>query len=157
MPTVEVERLIAAPIEQVFDLLTDHANMKQFPGISASELAREGQPDVNGLGALRKITFRPIRFEEEITAYERPSRMDYLIRKVNLPVHHEGGTMRFEATEGGTKVTWRSTFHGTTPAVGGLVAGAAAPVVRRGFTNILKDAERRLTGASASPQPVASS
>ena len=30
---------------------------------------------------------------EEITAFERPTRMDYLIRKVNLPLEHDGGTI----------------------------------------------------------------
>lgn len=144
MQTVQVEKTIAAPIEQVFDLLTDHANYKQFPGISASELAREGQPEANGLGALREISAGPIRFEEEITAFERPNRMDYVIRKVNIPLEHEGGTMRFESTDAGTHVLWRSTFRLTTPGIGGLLGGAGAPAIRLSFGRILKDADRRL-------------
>ena len=144
MPTVQVERTIAAPIEQVFDLLTDHANYAQFPGLTHSELAREGETDANGVGALRKISAGPIRFEEEITAFERPARMDYVIREVNVSMEHEGGTMRFESTDAGTHVTWRSTFTFTTPAVGGLLGGAGAPAIRLSFARILKYADRRL-------------
>ena len=33
----------------------------------------------------------PFGFEEEITAYERPTRLDYLIVDLNVPFHQEGG------------------------------------------------------------------
>jgi uncharacterized protein YndB with AHSA1/START domain len=146
MTTVQTERTIAAPIEQVFDLLTDHANYKQFPGLTGSELVKEGEPEPNGTGALRKVSAGPIRFEEEITAFERPARMDYLIRKVNMPLDHEGGTMLFESRDGATHVTWRSTFEFTTPGVGRLMGGVGAPAIRAGFARILKYADRNLAG-----------
>jgi uncharacterized protein YndB with AHSA1/START domain len=147
MPTVRVERTIEAPIEDVFDLLTDHANYDRFPGITDSELVREGSPERNGLGALRRIAAGPIRFEEEITAFERPRRMDYLIREVNLPLEHEGGTIVLEESDEGTRAAWTSTFRITITGVGAVFAAAGALVIRRSFARILRDTERRLAAA----------
>ena len=145
MATVEVERTIAAPVERVFDLLTDHANYKQFPGLTASELLREGTEDRNGVGAMRRVSSGPVHFEEEITAFERPSRMDYVIRRVNLPIDHEGGTIRCEPRDGGTHVVWRSTFTGTTPGVGKAFAAASAPPIHASFARILRYVDRELS------------
>jgi uncharacterized protein YndB with AHSA1/START domain len=147
MPTVRVTRTIRAPIEDVFNLLTDHANYEQFRGIRASKLLREGQPERNGVGAMRMIDVGPVRFEEEITAFERPTRMDYVIRRINLPFEHEGGTMRFEAIDGGTRVEWVTTFRFTVPAIGGLLGGAGTPLVRLGFISMLREAEAKLSPA----------
>lgn len=149
MPTVRAERTIGAPIEQVFDRLTDHASYKDFPGVRASELIHEGQPDRNGLGAMRRIEFGPIRFEEEIMAFDRPRRMDYLIREVNIPMKHEGGRMEFEAVEGGTRVVWTSTFTGSVPGIGGAVGSALGPSVRMGFNRILRFVDRQLSQPGA--------
>lgn len=146
MPTVRTERTIEAPIGDVFELLTDHANYKQFSGISDSELLREGEADRNGVGAMRRVTVGPIRFEEEITAFERPARMGYLIRKVNVPLEHEGGTIRLEAIDDATRVVWESTFRFTTPGIGGLIGVVGAPSTKLGFDRVLRDVDRRLTG-----------
>ena len=45
---------------------------------------RAGDPAPNGLGAVRWIWLGPLRFEEEITAFEPPRRLDYLIRDVRI-------------------------------------------------------------------------
>lgn len=147
MPTVRVTRNIHAPVEEVFDLFTDHANYEQFRGIRASKLVREGEPEPNGVGAFRVIDVGPIRFEEEITAFERPSRMDYVIRKINIPLEHDGGTMRFESVDGGTRVEWISTFRITTRGIGGILGGAGVPLVRLDFIGMLRQAEQRLSPA----------
>src|SRR6185503_1533638 len=78
MKTITVTRTIPAPIDKVFDLLADHANYKTNFGVKDSKLIKEGKPDKNGLGAVRYIDAGPIQFEEEITAWERPKRYDYL-------------------------------------------------------------------------------
>jgi uncharacterized protein YndB with AHSA1/START domain len=143
--TVRVEKTIEAPVEQVFDLLTDHANYKRFRGIRDSELLREGEPAPNGVGALRRVDVGRLRFEEEITHYESPLRMDYLIRKINAPLEHEGGSIRLQPTDGGTRAVWTSTFEVSTRGVGGLLTGVAATSIRRGFMRVLDDTDRMLT------------
>jgi uncharacterized protein YndB with AHSA1/START domain len=144
MRTVHVTRTIPAPAEEVFDLLADHANYDRFRGINGSKLLREGDPAPNGLGALREIKVRPLTFEEEITAYERPTRFDYLIVKLNVPFKHDGGTIVFSPDGDGTHVDWRSSFSVPTPVIGGPEELIWQPALTRGFRRVLEDVERML-------------
>jgi uncharacterized protein YndB with AHSA1/START domain len=144
MRTVHVTRTIAAPAEDVFDRLADHANYDRFRGINDSELLRQGDPAPNGLGALRRIKVRPLTFDEEVTAYERPSRFDYLIVKVNVPFQHHGGSIRLTPEGGATHVDWRSSFTVPTPLIGGPEELVWEPLLARGFRRVLEDVERML-------------
>ena len=142
MRTIHVTRKITAAPEAVFDLLADHANYDRFRPINGSELMREGDPAPNGIGALRRIRVRPLVFEEEITAYERPSRLDYLIVRLNVPFEHHGGSIQLSRDGDTTLVDWRSSFTVPTPLVGGAQELVWEPVLRRGFRRVLEDVER---------------
>ena len=144
MRTVHVTRTIPAPAEAVFDRLADHANYERFRPIHRSELLREGDPAPNGVGALRRIKVRPLTFEEEITAYERPSRLDYLIVKLNVPFEHHGGSIRLAPEGDATAVDWQSSFSVPTPVIGGPEELVWQPVLTRGFRQVLEDVERML-------------
>ena len=144
MRSVHVTRTIPGPPEPIFDLLADHANYDRFRAINASELLREGDPRPNGVGALRSVKVRPLSFEEEITAYERPTRLDYLIVKLNAPLDHRGGSITLTPEGEATRVDWRSSFSVPTPLVGGLQELVWQPVLARGFRRVLEDVERML-------------
>jgi ribosome-associated toxin RatA of RatAB toxin-antitoxin module len=144
MRSVHVTRTIPAPPEAVFDRLADHANYDHFRPIHASELLREGDPAPNGVGALRRIKVRPLTFEEEITAYERPTRLDYLIVKLNVPFQHDGGSINLSPGGDATHVDWRSNFSVPTPVIGGAQELVWQPILARGFRRVLEDVERML-------------
>jgi uncharacterized protein YndB with AHSA1/START domain len=144
MRTVHVARTIPAPPESVFDLLADHANYDRFRPIHASALLRGGEPAPNGVGALREIKVRPLRFEEEITAYERPSRLDYRIVKLNVPFEHHGGSILLSRDGDATHVDWRSTYTVPTPLIGVPEELIWQPLLARGFRRVLEDVERML-------------
>jgi uncharacterized protein YndB with AHSA1/START domain len=148
MRNVHVTRTIPAPPEAVFDRLADHANYERFRGIHASRLLREGEPAPNGVGALREIKVRPLTFEEEIKAYERPTRLDYLIVKLNVPFEHHGGSIRLTPDGEGTHVDWRSSFTVPVPLVGPAIEIPWELTLRRGFRRVLEDVER-IVGADA--------
>jgi hypothetical protein len=139
---IDLDKTLAGPIDEVFELLSDHAGYTRFRGFAAAELVREGTPDPNGVGALRALTVRPLRFEEEITAFERPTRMDYLIRKVNIPLDHDGGSITLMPAGAGTRVLWRSVFTVPVPAVGGALGAILAALIKRGFVRLLEDIDR---------------
>jgi hypothetical protein len=145
MQSIHVTRTIHAAAEPIFDLLADHANYERFRPIHASRLLREGDPPPNGIGALREIQVRPLTFEEEVTAYERPIRLDYLIVKLNVPFEHHGGSITLAPEGDGTAVDWRSSFAVPTPVVGRLEEFVWGPVLERGFRRVLEDVERMLT------------
>jgi len=144
MRTVNVQRTIKAPIEKVFDLISDHANYKDFPGVKDSELVKKGKPHKNGVGAVREIDTGSVWFKEEITAYEHPTRLDYQIIESRPPIEHKGGSVRLEATADGTKVTWTTTLRIKIPLVVGLITRFAAPQLEKAIGGMLKDIEKRL-------------
>jgi hypothetical protein len=150
MRTVGVTRSIPAPAEPVFDRLADHAGYERFRGIRGSEVLREGDPPPNGVGALRKVLIGPLRFEEEITAYERPSRLEYLIVRINSPYDHDGGRILLHEMSGWTRVDWTSTFR-----VPGALAGPQeriwAYALARGFRRVLEDVERMVERGGPDP------
>ena len=148
MKTITVQRMLKAPIEKVFDIIADHVNYKDFPGIKASKLVREGKAEKNGVGAVREIDAGKAWFQEEITAYERPRRLDYLIVKSRPPLDHKGGSVRLEPTKDGCAVTWTTTVGVKIPLIGGLIDKLMLPQLERGLAGTLKHIERRLAPAA---------
>ena len=147
MRTVRVERTIHSAPEEVFEMLTDHAGYARFRGVRSAELVREGTRERNGEGAMRRLVIGPVRFEEEIVGFNAPRRMDYVIRDMNLPFSHEGGTISVDPKENGAQVVWESTFGVPAGPVSGPMTAFAAFSVRRGFERIL-DQVAEATGAS---------
>jgi hypothetical protein len=144
MQTITVTRSIKAPPDKVFELLSDHANYVQFGGLKSSKLLKPGKTEKNGVGAVREIDAGAAKFQEEITVFERPTRMDYLIVKSFPPVEHKGGSVRLTATAGGTDVVWTSTLRLRIPIIGGLLTLLVAPQLAKGFAGMLKAIDRKL-------------
>ncbi len=142
MARIDLDKSLTAPIDEVFELLTDHASYTRFRGFKTAELLREGTPDRNGVGALRRLVAGPLSFTEEITAFERPTRMDYVIREVNIPLEHDGGSIVLLQDGGGTRVHWTSVFTMPIPVVGGATGAGLAVAIRRGFVRLLDDIDR---------------
>jgi uncharacterized protein YndB with AHSA1/START domain len=156
MPALTVTRTIPAPRVAVFDLISDHAGYARFRGIRRAELLRHGKPPPNGVGAIRQVLIGPLRFDEEIIIFERPSRMDYLIFEVNAPFEHNGGTMRLSEESDGTRVEWTTEFQIPVRVLGRVQEWIWALALRRGFRRVLQDVERMLTGPNPGPQGPAS-
>ena len=141
--SVRVTRRLDAPPEAVFAVLADHARYDRFNGIRRSELVEAGDPDPNGLGAVRWVWLGPFRFEEEVTAFEPPNRLDYLIREVRpLPFRHEGGSIRLSPREGGTDAVWTSSFEIPIPVIGGPLDWVFSRELERGFGRVLETSAR---------------
>ena len=137
--SIRVERLLAAPPESVFEMVADHARYDRFDGIRRAELARPGEPAPNGVGAVRWVWIGPLRFEEEVTAYEAPRRLDYVIRRVRaLPFRHAGGSIRLEPEGAGTRAVWTSTFEIPIPLVGRPMDAVFKRQLERGFGRVLE-------------------
>jgi hypothetical protein len=145
MRTITVRHTIQAPPEKIFDLLADHANYKQFPGVTGSRLLQNGKREKNGIGAVRQIDVGRARFVELITRYKRPTRLDYRIVKSFPPVQHQGGSITLEAGAEGTLVTWTSTIRLRLPVVGGLLTPLLTAQLSKGFLHTLKAVEKKLS------------
>lgn len=144
--SIRVTRRLDAPPERVFELLADHGHYDRFPGISRSELIQPGDPAPNGVGALRRIWVGPLRFEEEITAFEPPVRLDYLILGIRgVPFRHGGGSIRLSSDDGGTDAIWTSSFEIPVPLFGSALDWVFSRQIERGFGRVL-DRSGQLAG-----------
>jgi len=136
--SIRIERHLDAPPEGVFEVISDHARYDRFDGVTRSEIVKEGAPAPNGLGAVRLIASGPLRFTEEITAYEPPRRMDYLIIDFKPgPFRHSGGSIVLAPEGDGTHVLWTSAFEVPIPVVGAAIDAVMERKLVQGFNHIL--------------------
>lgn len=137
--SIRIERRLDAPPDAVFAILADHARYDRFDGIRRSVLVNPGEPDSNGVGAVRRVWVGPLRFEEEITAFEPPQRLDYRIRDVKtLPFRHEGASIRLEPDGAGTHAVWTSSFEIPIPVIGAAMDRIFTSQLKRGFAQMLE-------------------
>jgi uncharacterized protein YndB with AHSA1/START domain len=149
--SIRIERRLDAPPDAVFAILADHARYDRFDGIRRSVLVNPGDPDPNGLGAVRRVWVGPLRFEEEITAFEPQRRLDYLIRAVKpLPFRHEGASIRLELDGAGTHAVWTSSFEIPIPVIGRAMDRIFTGQLERGFAHMLERSSELSTPMSRS-------
>jgi uncharacterized protein YndB with AHSA1/START domain len=118
MEHVEVEQVIRAPRQAVWDLYTDHVSWTRWAGMGTVHLEREGVPAPNGVGCVRVISNAGIGVHEEVLEFEAPRRMAYRVIKGGLPMRDHLGEVIFEDHESGTKVIWRCRFQAGLPIPG---------------------------------------
>ncbi|KAA8970211.1 SRPBCC family protein [Mycobacterium sp.] len=135
-------RTTAAPIETVFDALTDHRGMADYVwAVRRSTLDREGVPAPNGVGAIRRIEAVGPAFVEEIIDYRRPTGYTYTMLS-GAPVRDHVGTVSLREAGAGTAVSWHLR---STPTISGL-EWLLAPVMKRVIGELLKGAVRAAEG-----------
>lgn len=142
---IKVERIVKAPIDKVFEAISDHGNYAAFPMIDKSELLEEGAEENNGLGAFRSVKMGSFQVWERITAFERPVHMQYKIERAKpLKMNHYKGIIDFEDLgDDTTKVTWVSEGAMAIPLLGKLLDKNMQKQGTGIFHSMLKSIERR--------------
>ncbi len=139
---IKVERIIKKPIDEVFEALSDHASYGSFKAVGVAKLVTEGDDERNGVGALRTIQTGPVKFWERITAFERPTHMQYKIEKARpVKMQHDKGIIDLkDLGDGSTQVTWVSEGRVVVPLplIGRLLDRKMQKQGTVGFSSILK-------------------
>jgi uncharacterized protein YndB with AHSA1/START domain len=138
---VEVQQLIAAPVQRVWDQYTDHVSWTDWAGLGRVRLECEGVPAPNGVGCVRAISSFGVSVCEEVLSFDPPRRMTYRIVRGGLPIRDHLGEVVFEPRDGGTLVTWRCQFDSRIPGLGGVFR----TVITRLFRNGLRGLAHRLS------------
>jgi uncharacterized protein YndB with AHSA1/START domain len=98
--TVRFEQFFAAPRERVFAYFADHERFgRLWPGRTrrVRDAADAAQP--NGLGSVRETRAAGSAFEETITAFEPPARIEYRVTR-GSPIKNHLGRLAFAEVEG---------------------------------------------------------
>jgi len=131
-----LKRTTTAPIEAVFDSLTDHRGIADYvKAARRSTLDREGTPAPNGVGAVRRIEAVGPAFVEEIIDYERPTRYAYTMVS-GAPVRDHVGTVTLRPVGSGTEVSWHLRSQPKIPGLDWLFK----PVMKRVIGELLNGA-----------------
>ncbi|MCD9143096.1 SRPBCC family protein [Streptomyces albireticuli] len=146
METMTVERVIDAPIDEVFDWLTTTTNYTRSPMVLRCRLTRRGATAPYGVGAVRVHLWTIGWFRERITGYDRPYSTEYVVERSVPPARHELGRMTFTEVDGGTRVVWTTRAGIPVPLVGSfLTRRVARPIITGTFRNILDAADAALS------------
>ncbi|MBB5117867.1 hypothetical protein AF335_10365 [Streptomyces eurocidicus] len=146
METMTAERVIDAPIDEVFDWLTTTTNYTDSPMVLRCRLTRRGEGAPYGVGAVRVHLWLIGWFRERITGYDRPYSTDYVVDRSVPPSRHESGRMTFTEVDGGTRVVWTTRAEIPVPLVGPfLTRRVARPIITGTFRNILAAADTALS------------
>jgi uncharacterized protein YndB with AHSA1/START domain len=140
--TIEVHATSQAPVEAVWELVADVETWSRWGAWDESELERPASgADPRGVGAYRRFRTGRTRNQEEVVGFDPPHALAYEVRKSDVPVrdYHADVTLS-ERPEGGTEITWRSTYRSRLPGVGGYV--------QRRLTAFIDDSARRLAAAA---------
>lgn len=147
MASFRYARQVAAPPEVVFDVLTDHRRYTEITPLRKAELEREGEPDPNGLGAIRVLSALPgPPMREEIIGYEPPTRFSYKILS-GLPVRDHVGTVELRPKDGGTEITYAVKTTPTIPLAGPVFMAVLRKAIRDLIAGVSKESERRAADA----------
>jgi uncharacterized protein YndB with AHSA1/START domain len=135
-------REIAAPPETVFAVLTDHRRYTELTPLRKAELEREGSPDPNGTGAIRRLTAVGPPMREEVIAFEAPRRFSYTVLS-GLPVRDHVGTVELSEEDGKTRMVYAVRTQPTLPVVGFAVVAAIRQAIKGLIGGVAEESERR--------------
>jgi uncharacterized protein YndB with AHSA1/START domain len=104
---VTSQTMVAAPIETVWDKLSNHVGMSQWgPGITVT-MDRVGTDDPNGVGAIRRIASPGPAPDivEEVVAFEAPNLLGYKALS-GTPFPGYAAEVRLTPAAPGTHITY---------------------------------------------------
>lgn len=137
---------IAAPIDVVFDVMTDHVRYARWGTSKRVTMDREGTPAPNGLGAIRCFHAGPMKVLEEVTGWEHPTRMTYRLNSHQLTKEY-ASEMVLHADGAITVLTWTSTFSPRVPGTTALVRRVYERAVTGFAAGIKAEAEAAASSA----------
>lgn len=133
---------IAAPVDVVFDVLTDHRGQADVTALRSSTLEREGDPPPNGVGAIRRLTLLGPPIREQVTAFEPPHRFAYKMLS-GVPVRSRTATVQLTQQGTGTVLTWQVDSIPKLPVPAAVWSALVRPAINMLLKGVKKKAEAR--------------
>lgn len=143
---VEARAHAAAPPELVWEVIARARDYPGWAGTERAELEREGSPDPDGVGAIRRMRStrrgRTVVVREEVTAFEPGRAFGYRMLS-GLPVRDYEGRAQVEAGSEGSELHWRVQFRPRFPGMGWLLRRVLGGVIAEITERAAREAERR--------------
>ncbi len=140
-PRYRYVRTIAAPVEEVWALLTDHARYAEFTPVPTSRLVRPGRDDPNGVGAIRHLGIGPLGTREQVLVSEPPHHLAYTVVR-GMPVRDYRADVHLQPDADGTRMVYEGSFEPLVPGTGPLLRVIMTTAVRTLIASLVRQAER---------------
>lgn len=152
MARFTVHRSIAAPMDVVFDVLSDHRGYTDVSVFRSATLEREGKPVPDGVGAIRALKVVGPTMREEVTAFERPTLMEYQALS-GIPARSHSASIKLGVEGTGTFLSYSVDSVPKLPMPPAAWATLLRPGFKRLVGDIAKEAERRARADAQPTQP----
>lgn len=141
-------RRIDAPVDVVWDVLTDHARYREWTPVPHSRLVTPGGDDPNGVDAVRFLGVGPVGATERVLVFEPESHLAYTV-DAGLPVRDHRADARLTDGGGWTQLEYTGSLRAIVPGTGPVLA----LVVRRALATLVgslaRESERRTAATAA--------
>ena len=142
-------RRIDAPVEVVWDVLTDHAAYRSWTPVVSSRLVTEGTTEPNGVDAVRFLGVGPVGAKEKVLVHEPPHHLAYTV-VAGLPVREYRADARLTEGDGPwTELEYTGSFRPTLPGTGRVLAFLVTSVLRTLVSSLARESERRARAQAA--------
>jgi len=139
-----VEARSTAPVEVVWPLLGEARRWREWSFLSASILEREGAPDPDGVGAVRRFTRYRVGSREEVVAWDPPHHLGYRILS-GFPVRDYRADVTLEAAGTGTRIEWAGSYTPRWPGTGPLLQAVLPRLMQRFADDVARYADGRVS------------
>ena len=128
MATFTITRKLDLPSEEVWATVSDFTRAPS-PAIII-EVEQEGDPESNGIGAIRNINIKGAKARERLESVDAPNSITYRMLS-GAPVKEYSGTVNVLAQDGATLIKWDVKLIPKIPGIGWIVAMVIKRAVNR--------------------------
>jgi hypothetical protein len=114
---IERQATSRAEPEAVFALLADAPGWPSWSPLGATVMVQESPDGPGGVGEVHRFDTGRYRSLEEVVVSDRPHHFAYVLVS-GLPLKNYRADVTVEAVDGGSRITWRSTFQAKVPLTG---------------------------------------
>lgn len=132
LKTITIHEQFNAPVNKVFDTLSDHVRFGQICGVKMTRI-QDGEDGANGLGSVRSINIGPLpSFQETITKFVPNELIEYKITQ-GSPIKNHVGCLRFSEQQGKTILDYTIKLESKIPLTSGLIKTALGNAISKGL------------------------
>ena len=136
---IEITHDFPQSVEKVFAWLSDHNNLGEIFSPFNVKRIQDGQPTVNGVGSVRKLSAFPLPpVEETVTKFDTNKLIEYTVTSKMSPIKEHLGVMLFSPYNGGTRLHYTIVFKGVVPVLGPILKIGLGQGVKRGLNKLAK-------------------
>ncbi len=137
---IEIRQSFNAPVETIFNLLTDHESFGEVMETNVKRVVDGQGENKNGVGSVRRISSFPVpAFEETVVRFEPNQLMEYVVSK-GSPIKNHKGRMEFSEELGKTRLAYTIDFE---PKLPFILLGS---VLKRAIEKPIQKSLERLAG-----------